>query len=206
MSSNRFTLLLSIFFLVVINYPLNSKLIELIAVDKSLSWDFVATLPLFFVSVFFIVIWFISVPYLLKPLSILLVIISSIVSYSMHTYGVVFDYAMIKNVFETNYGEASSYLNLPLFSWIFGMGLVPSIVIARTNVSFKPWLRETLHKVLGMSIAILAILILAFFYYKDYAAFGRNNSFLSKMIIPTEYLASTFHYIDRNILSIHPRI
>ena len=201
MSSNRFALLLSIFFLVIINYPLNAKLVELIAVDETVSWDFVATLPLFFVSVFFIVIWFISLPYILKPLSILLVMISAIVSYSMHTYGVVFDYAMIKNVFETNYGEASSYLNVPLVAWFVGMGLVPSVVIARTNIRFKPWLREVLHKVLGMTGAISAILVLAFFYYKDYSAFGRNNAFLSKMIVPTEYLAGTYLYLKKNVFA-----
>src|SRR6056300_1762701 len=111
MSSNRFTFYLALFFLLVINVPLNLKLIDLVLADPNLDTGFVLSLPVFFISVFFLIFWFFAIPRLLKPVSILIVLASSIVSYSMYSYGVVFDYSMIQNVFETNYGEANAYLN-----------------------------------------------------------------------------------------------
>ena len=136
MSTNRFTLLLAIFFLLVINTPLNIKLYQLVTADPNLSWWFVASLPLFFVSVFFLVFWFFTVPLMLKPVSVLLVLVSAVVSYTMFSYGIVFDYSMIQNVFETNYGEASSYLNGTLIAW---PGVPPALPSGK-GVATMVWL------------------------------------------------------------------
>ncbi|EIO19810.1 hypothetical protein ECPA31_1332, partial [Escherichia coli PA31] len=37
--------------------------------------------------------------------------------------------------------------------------------------------------------------MIAFFFYKDYASVGRNNSSLNKEIIPTNYIYSGFKYV-----------
>ena len=200
MSSNRFTFYLALFFLLVINVPLNLKLIDLVLADPNLDTGFVLSLPVFFISVFFLIFWFFAIPRLLKPVSILIVLASSIVSYSMYSYGVVFDYSMIQNVFETNYGEANAYLNREFVLWLIGMGIVPSILIARAKIRYKRWPGEMLHKTVGFIGAVGFIGILASLYYADYSAFGRNNAYLSKMIIPTEYLAATYKYVDRNLM------
>lgn len=204
MTSNRFTLILALFFLVVVNVPLNLKLWQLVTGDPQLDYGFILSLPVFFVTVFFLIFWCFTVPKLLKPISILIVLVSSIVSYSMYTFGVVFDYSMIQNVFETNYGEANAYLNPELVIWFTCMGLIPSVLIVRAEIQFKRWPIELLHKS-GSFIGALGLIgLIAALYYADYAAFGRNNSYLSKMIIPTEYLAATYKYVDQNILNEPP--
>lgn len=204
MSSNRFTLYLALFFLLVVNLPLNLKLVELVTADPNLDKGFVLSLPVFFISVFFLIFWFFTMPRLLKPVSILIVMVSSIVSYSMFSYGVVFDYSMIQNVFETNYGEANAYLNLALIFWVIGMGIVPSLLIARAKIRYKRWPNELFHKTVSFVGALGSIGVIASLYYADYSAFGRNNAYLSKMIIPSEYLAATYKYVDRNLLHAPP--
>ena len=58
-----------------------------------------------------------------------------------------------------------------------------------------------LHKVASMLVAMLVIGLIASLYYKDYAAIGRNNSYLKKMIIPTQYLRSAGQYLNKTYLT-----
>lgn len=204
MSANRFTLMLALFFTTVVNLPLNTKLYQLIIEDPNLSWGFVLSMPFFFTAVFFLVFWFFTFPLVIKPLSITLVMISAVVSYSMYSYGIIFDSSMIQNLFETNYGEASSYLNLSLITWVTLMGLLPAVVIHRTRVEHKPVFRELFHKAGGIILALIVIGLVALGFSADYAAFGRTNSSLKRLIIPTQYLSSTYHYLDRNVFSTPP--
>jgi len=202
MTSNRFTLWLTLYFMLVLNFPLQSQLMSIISTTESeLSIGFVISLPFFFGALFFFLFSLYAFPYLLKPISISLVLLSSIVSYAMYTYGTLFDYSMIQNIFETNYGEATAYLNLSATGAFLLLGVVPSIAIARTKIVYKPFGREALHKSGGLVASISIIGLIAVLHFKDYSAFGRNNSYLNKMIIPVEYIAATVKYVDRNILS-----
>lgn len=202
MSSNRFTLWLTLYFLLVLNIPLTLQLYKIISTTESeLAVGFILSLPLFFGSLFYLLFSFISVRWLLKPLSILLVLISSMITYAMYSYGTLFDYSMMQNVFETNYGEASSYLNLSAAGSFLLLGVLPAALIARTKIVYKDPLKELLHKGGTMLASIAVIGVVAVLYFKDYSAFGRNNSYLNKMIIPVEYVAATVKYINRNVLA-----
>jgi len=202
MSTNRFTLWLTLYFLLVLNIPLTLQLYKIISTTESeLAVGFILSLPLFFGSLFYLLFSFISVRWLLKPLSILLVLISSMITYAMYSYGTLFDYSMMQNVFETNYGEASAYLNLSAAGSFLLLGVLPAALIARTKIVYKDPLKELLHKGGAVLASIAVIGVVAVLYFKDYSAFGRNNSYLNKMIIPVEYVAATVKYINRNVLA-----
>lgn len=202
MTPNRFTLWLTLYFLIVLNAPLTLQLYKIITTTESeLAGGFVISLPFFFGALFYFLFSLITLPWLLKGLSIVLVLISSMVTYAMYTYGTLFDYSMIKNVFETNYGEASSYLNSSAVLAFVLLGLVPSLLIARVKVVYKPFLREGLHKLGGIFGSIAIIGLIAALYFKDYSAFGRNNSYLNKMVIPVEYIAGTVKYLSRDVFA-----
>lgn len=202
MTANRFTLWLTLYFLLVLNIPLTLQLYKIIANRESeLSVGFLISLPFFFGALFYFLFSFITVRWLLKPLSIGLVSVSALVTYAMYSYGTLFDYSMVQNVFETNYGEASSYLSLSATSSFVLLGIVPAFVILRTRVIYKPILRECLYKGGAMLASLAVIGVIAALYFKDYSAFGRNNSYLNKMIIPVEYIAATIKYVNRNVLA-----
>ena len=92
----------------------------------------------------------------------------------------VFDYGMIKNSAQTNMSEASSYLNASLMICFLLTGIIPAYFIARAKIIYRPLLKEVLTKFAVISLSLLGLLIIAFFYYQDYAAVGRNNKFLQK--------------------------
>jgi len=202
MTVNRFVLLLTFYFLVVLNFPLLSQLYSIISsTEAELSAGFILSLPFFFGALLFFLFSLYSLPYLTKPISILLVLVSSVVTYAMYSYGTLFDYSMVQNVIETNYGEASAYLNLSAAGAFVFLGVVPGWIIARTKITYRSLVPELLHKLKGLLASVAIIALIALFYFKDYSAFGRNNSYLNKMIIPVEYIAATVKYVDRNILS-----
>lgn len=202
MTSNRFTLWLTLYFLLVLNIPLSLQLYKIISTAQSdLAVGFIVSLPFFFGALFYFLFSFITVPWLLKPLSAVLVVISALVTYAMYSYGTLFDYSMIQNVFETNYGEASSYLNLTAVVSFVVLGLLPATFILRSRINYFTPLKELVHKLLGMGVSLAIIGLIAALYFKDYSAFGRNNAYLNKMIIPVEYIAATVKYINRNLLS-----
>ena len=132
MTTNRFTLWLTLYFLLVLNIPLTLQLYKIISTTESdLAIGFIISLPLFFGALFYFLFSFVTVRWLLKPLSITLVLISSMVTYAMYSYGTLFDYSMMQNVFETNYGEASSYLSLSAAGSFLLIEVVPAALIAR---------------------------------------------------------------------------
>jgi len=100
-------------FLLILNFPLQSQLVSIISrTEGELSAGFGISLPFFFEALFFFLFLLCAFPYLLKSISISLVLICSLVTYAMYSYGTLFDYSKIQNVFETNHGEATVYLNL----------------------------------------------------------------------------------------------
>lgn len=168
MTTNRFTRWLTLYFLLVLNIPLTLQLYKIISTTESeLSIGFVTSLPLFFGALFYFLFSFISVRWLLKPLSITLVLISSMVTYAMYSYGTLFDYSMMQNVFETNYGEASSYLSLSAAGSFLLIGVVPAALIARTKIVYKGPVKELLHKTGAMLASIAVIGVIAALYFKD---------------------------------------
>ena len=125
------------------------------------------------------------------------------VSYASYNYGTLFDTDMITNIVETDSSEASSYLSAYSVIWTLIMGVVPAILVFK--VKLKPiegkWLRFTLTKAVSMLASLAIIAVIAGLYYQDYASVGRNNSYLKKVIIPTQYVYAISGYVKENYLT-----
>ena len=57
-----------------------------------------------------------------KPLLILILLISSVTSYFIDSYGLVIDDSMIQNIVQTNLDESFDLFNLKLLGYFFGIG------------------------------------------------------------------------------------
>lgn len=197
-----FTFMLAIYFTFIINIPILAELNSILSKLDNVKIGFIISLPIFFTAAFNFLFNLFSWPYIARPFFIMLVIVSSIVSYAMYNYGVIFDYGMIENVFETDTSEAGSYLSAYSVFWTLAMGVLPAMLIGM--VKFKPIsspVRFVLSKALTMLTSLAAIALIALFLYKDYSSVGRNNSYLKKMIIPTHYIYSAVKYVNNTYFS-----
>jgi lipid A ethanolaminephosphotransferase len=200
LSVNQLLLVTSVYFTLVINYPFVSGFNKAILALEEFNLLFLVSVPFFLGALIVLLFSFFSIKHLVKPFIIITLLISSLVFYGSIQYGIVFDYGMIQNSIETNSTEAFSYLCLELIGYFITFGLLPSFFVYKTTINYRPLLQEALSRIKLMTSALLTILLIAFFFYQDYAAVGRNNSHLKKFIIPSQYLSSGFKYIKYNYI------
>ncbi|WP_244390116.1 phosphoethanolamine--lipid A transferase [Pseudoalteromonas sp. KAN5] len=194
-SANVFIIALASYYCLVINIPFMQGAFTAITTLPAFSWLFLLSVPLLLLCLLIIFFSLLSSRWLLKPVSYILLLCSCAALYGTLNYGVVFDYSMIQNTFETDSQEAVSYLN-PQFMLFFTLfALLPLLILIKTNVRFSPVTQELLSRsklVLGC-LALIAVIVLSF--YADYAATGRNNQLLKKELIPFQYLSSGYKYL-----------
>ncbi|MDD9158213.1 phosphoethanolamine--lipid A transferase [Aliivibrio sp. S4TY2] len=189
--------LVSLYFAVVFNYPINEKIYQL----SQGNGLFLFLTPAILTCAFIIIFSIIAVPYLFKGIVIILTLTSSMAFYAALQYNTMFDYAMIENIFETNVGEASSYLSSASIGYFIVFGVLPSLFLLKVKVIRNAsWSKELFHRAALMSVAIVGLLLISVFYFKDYASIGRNNSYLNKMINPADAF-NTVKYINNEYLT-----
>ena len=111
---------LIIFIAAFITLTGNSKLLEktLLVYPLSENWLFVCSLLIWlfvFLSALLLIFCYRNT---IKPILIILLMISSIVSYAVNNFGLVFDHNMITNTFETNTTEFLDQANFKSFLYL----------------------------------------------------------------------------------------
>ncbi|ODS12732.1 Phosphoethanolamine transferase EptA [Vibrio scophthalmi] len=194
MSYASFTVMLAFYFAVVLNLPIYKELHHIFAQMESVKLGFICTIPLFFWAALTLIFSLFSCPYISKPFFIILLICSALVSYAGFNYGTIFDADMITNIMQTDSSEASSYLSLYSLAWFVLLGIIPAFFVASVSFQSESLLKFIVKKLLSIVVAALVIVAIASVYYQDYASVGRNNSYLKKEIVPTQFVYSTFKY------------
>jgi len=166
-----------------------------------LSWSslpFIASLALVLISLTTILLSLLSFRRTLKPVLILILILSSFVAYFMDTYTAVIDTHMIQNTLETDFNESADLFSFTLVLYIILIGVIPSYIVYRANIptiNFKSALLEK-GKVLGIALGVIAILLFSF--SKSYTSFFREHKPLRYYANPGYYLYSVGHYIQQS--------
>ena len=196
----QFTFFISIFYVAVFNIPFFRIVQTGMEKQGEVAPLFIATIPLFLIFALSFLFSLFSVKYLLKPFFIGVTLLSSSVFFAALQYGVVFDYGMIENTLQTNSAEAFTYINVSSVINFLLTGLLPSYLIFKLNIRYKPVIMELLYKFAFMLLMLVGIGVIGFFYYQNYVSFGRNNDELKRFIIPTYVLGSIVKYTNINYL------
>ncbi|MDD0972932.1 phosphoethanolamine transferase [Pseudomonas fontis] len=135
----------------------------------------------------------------LKPLLITLFMVSAGVAYFMNQYGVMIDVGMLRNTAETNATEVRDLLSFKLGAYILLLGVLPALIVYKLPISYRPWHRELLSK-LVVSVACVATLGgVALVNYQGLASLFRNHHELRLMIVPSNYIGATVAYAREQI-------
>ena len=130
-----------------------------------------------------------------KLLLIVFFNINAIAVYFINTYGVIIDKTMIGNILNTNVEESSSFLSFGLLLYLILLGVVPSILIFKINVSkvkFKSFLSH---------IVLAFIFVLTFIYINSssWLWIDKHSKALGGMVMPWSYIVNTSRfYIHKN--------
>lgn len=143
-SANAFVVMIACYYCLVINIPFIQGSFSAITSLASFSWLFLFSVPLLLLCLLIIFFSIVSVRWLLKPINYLLLIISSAVLYGSLNYGVVFDYSMIQNTFETDSSEAMSYLNPQLIGFLLLFCALPVFVLSKVKYTLPALTKKQL--------------------------------------------------------------
>ncbi|MBW1644939.1 MAG: phosphoethanolamine--lipid A transferase [Deltaproteobacteria bacterium] len=134
--------------------------------------------------------------YVLKPLLVLVFLVSSLAAYFLNSYQIVIDDNMIRNISQTNIREAAELLSPLLLGYFLGLGVVPAIIVSRLRLADRddPWRRKLWRtaRLLLACLAILAALLLGS--GRFYASFFREHKPLRSYINPTYMVYSLIKY------------
>lgn len=158
---------------------------------------FFASMPIVIFCVIFSLLNLLIFPKLIKLIASLLIIISAWLNYFMSTYNIMIDRDMLQNALDTTQAESSALITPTLLLNVILFAILPVLLIAL--VRLKPisnWMFYLLRRISSIIIAILIILLIAILYYKNYAAFMRNNPGIIKYLTPSNYIAAIYNQYD----------
>lgn len=142
--------------------------------------------PFFLVLTLLLAVFFtlFRLPYVFKAVVMLFLIAAAAMDYFMVTYGVMIDKGMLQNALETHYGEVTELLNGRLLGYLLVLGVVPSVLLARSRLPFQPAMRQVFSNLKIVLMGAAAIVALCYVYYGDYTSIYRNNRELRYLINP----------------------
>ncbi|AUX72630.1 phosphoethanolamine transferase EptA [Erwinia pyrifoliae] len=163
---------------------------------------YAASIPVVLFCAFMVIFNVMALPWLRKPLLAILIIASAAANYFMFNFGTVIDTNMIQNVFETDMQEASALLSVNYLIWLLLLGALPVAVMFLCRIkNNRPWWLSAAWRVLTSLAALLLIVLVAAFFYKDYASMFRNNKGLVKMVTPANVVNGIGYYVNSHWFS-----
>lgn len=194
---NILIFLIAIYFGLVLNIPLWRTFSEIFSKLDAVNTGFVISLPIFIIAALNLIFQLFAWPYVGRVFFSILTLLSSITAYASYHYGIIFDYGMMENIFETNSGEALSYFSLSGLITIIVIGVIPCLLIILAKLKKQSFIKDfVIYKLVSIIASILVIVLIAVFFYKDYASVGRNNKYLNRVINPS-YVYTSVKYIDK---------
>jgi len=132
----------------------------------------------------------------IKPILIILLMTSALVTYAFNNYGIVVDENMISSVFETNASESLDLVSYKLIPYVLFLGILPSFFVWRvelTRLSIRSQLFQRVKNIIGLTLVFVLVTIS---FSKHYTSFARENRDLRLYINPTYYLYAVAKYVN----------
>ena len=198
MSQQRLIFLVTIFFVLFDNFPLFSNALKVYPPSFG-NLLFLCSLAILLGAVIYILFTLLSSRYTTKPLLILTLLVSSFTTYFMNSYNVVIDDSMIRNALQTDIHESLDLLSFKLFVYVLFLGILPSYLVYKTQIIYKPWKKELLAKLKSLLTAFLVALLCVGAFGKYYASFFREHKVLRFYSNPTYWIYSIGWYMQDSL-------
>ncbi len=192
-----FTLLAALWFTAVGNGWFIWRAWQLIDYQRIVSYLFALSVPLVLFCAFTALFSLFALPWIRKPLLTLLLLVSAAANYFSVSYGTVIDTNMVQNVFETNCQEALALITPRYLLWMLLAGLLPAVLLCSLHIICqRPWWMGLALRLATALAALATILLIAAFFFKDYASLVRNNKPIVKLVTPANAISGVGHYVQ----------
>ncbi|NPA55557.1 MAG: phosphoethanolamine--lipid A transferase [Epsilonproteobacteria bacterium] len=135
--------------------------------------------------------------WIIKPLLIAILLLSSLAAYYMQQYGVVIDDGIIQSIFETDVNEVKDLLNIKLLLYVTFLGIIPSILVLKTQILTSNPITELQNRMKFLGLLIIGVVVLYMAFSKYWVDFFRNHKTLRMYTNPTYFIYSFGRYIHK---------
>jgi len=186
---------ISLLFTLFYNYSFFTNLVEVYPLDSANIGFVISTA---FVITFFLILLLslISNKYVLKPILIILLMVSSMTSYFMNSYHVIIDESMIRNMMQTDMHESLDLLSIKQVIYFLIFGFLPSLYIYKVELEKRVFRTELFSKIKLILLSLVIVGASAFLFSKHYTSFLREHKPLRFTINPTYWLYSAGKYVN----------
>lgn len=187
--------LTAVFLIIFGNVTFFQNVLDVYPVNGFQSGLFILSLALVFTCVNVIILSMLCYKHTIKPILILVLLLSAACAYFMDSYHVIIDDVMIDNVMKTDTGEAFDLLSLKQALYILLLGVLPAVIVYKTPLAEQSFKAAVISKLsliaVSLIIAVITILSLGNFY----ASFLRENKSLRNYANPSYYIYSIGKYV-----------
>ncbi|MEN4052947.1 phosphoethanolamine--lipid A transferase [Sulfurimonas sp. NWX79] len=198
-TQTQLILLTSLFLVLFDNYTFFVNLTKVYPLGEN--FGFVASTAIvifFFTTLLFSLV---STKWTIKPIIILILIVSSLTNYFMNSYNVVIDDSMIRNMMQTNINESMDLLTFKQVLYFTFLGLLPSILVYKVKIDNRGFKKELISRLKLIGISIVVIVGMIFIFSKHYTSFAREHKPLRFTVNPAYWIYSTGKYINKTFNS-----
>lgn len=185
------------------NYPLFEKINESLALSSfnNLFFHYYFLAFVFLTTLFLLIIIFLilGTRFVLKPLIIITLLISTTVLYYKNIYGVTVHeeiiLSAIDSITEKNFSEINDLLTLKLLYLIILLTIIPSIPLLFIRINYPSFLKEYLIRFISIFVMVIIFLGMAVFDYKNISLTARTLKKLNRDSVPHYSISSAINII-----------
>ena len=105
---------------------------------------------------------------------------------------------MIRNIIQTNLNESMDLLSVKQVLYFLLLGVLPSYIVYRSKIQYKPFKTEVWSKIKVMVASLLLIIVCIFLFSKHYTSFFREHKPLRYSTNPTYWIYSIGTYLHQS--------
>ncbi|UYU31599.1 phosphoethanolamine transferase EptA [Siccibacter colletis] len=179
----------------LLNIPFYRQVLALVPLNSLHNGLIVASMPVALFSIISVLLLLASFVWLERPLAVLFILLAAAAQYFILTYGVIIDRSMITNIVDTTPAESFALMSPRLVITLLLSGVAMALLVCW--VKYKPaasLAKAVVPRLAALAVTLLAILLIAFFFYKDYASLFRNDTQLVKAINPSNSIVAVWSW------------
>jgi lipid A ethanolaminephosphotransferase len=136
----------------------------------------------------------------IKPLAILLTILSTAVTYFIAKYGVAIDSSMIQNTVHTDFIEIGQLLSLQMIPYVVFLIVVPVLVISRADITFRASGKYLFGSLTVFLVAFgLALACLYVEYNAILRAGNVSNKYIVYSLVPINVISGSINAAAKSV-------
>ena len=185
------------FVLVCLNAHFWRLLYHSVAPSGVVEWLFLGSVLLVSLVLFNLLFGAFAVPYLFKPATTILLLVSAAASYFMDEYGTVIDAGLVRNIVETNATEVRDLLTFKLAAYLFLAGALPVFLLWRIRLDYRPIGRELLIKTVATLLSLAIVVLAVFPFTNNFLSVFREQRQLLYFLSPVNSLNAVYKYLEK---------